>query len=145
MNNTLKLTALAITPFIIGNIISLIGLTGNTFVYSIISILFFVYWLWVGLISNKLSESSVKSVLIGNSFGILSIILLLISGILLNSYFTGFLGLQLQMYFLPSIRISSMILSTFAHQLSSNILFAVSFILMIIFYIIGYFSGKKRV
>ena len=99
MSNKIKLIVLAITPFIIGNLFNFmlmenmgIGLTG------IFSILFYLYWFYVGFLSSKFTESTLQSMLIGNSGGILSIVILMFTGIVLKEYLTGIIGLQLQLY-----------------------------------------------
>lgn len=144
MNDKLKLTALAITPFVIGNLFNFIILSGINALFLIISVLFYLYWFWVGFISNKLTDSTLQSLLIGNSFGIISIIVLLLSGIIFQKYLPGIIGLQLQMYFLPSVNVSSKILSIFTTKITSNGFYGMSFVLMVLVYYIGYIIGRKR-
>ena len=139
MNDKLKLTLLAITPLIIGNLVNFIPLT------IIISVLFLLYWFWIGFISAKFTESGIQSILIGNSFGIISIIILLVTEIIFKRYLTGFLGLQPQMYFLVSIKIPAIVLPLFIAHLNGTLLFGTSFVLMVLVYYIGYIIGRKKI
>lgn len=144
MNNKLKLVLFAITPFIIGNLFNLIALSGISALFLITSILFYVYWLWVGYISYKLADSMVQSLLIGNSFGIVTIIILLVSGLVFQRYLPGVIGYQLQMYFLPATNVASKILMIFLKSITSNGIFTTSFVLMVLSYYIGYIIGRKK-
>ena len=138
MNNKLKLILLAVTPFIIGNLFNLIALSGVAAILLIASILFYCFWLWIGFISYKLTDSTVQSLLIGNSFGIATLIILLGAGLILQSYLPGIIGFQLQMYFLPAVSVTSKVLMIFFKSISSNGIFGASFVLMVLVYYIGY-------
>lgn len=144
MNNKLKLVLFAITPFIIGNLFNLVALSGINALFLIFSILFYVYWLWVGYSSYKLTESIVQSLLIGNSFGIITIIILLVSGLVFQRYLPGVIGFQLQMYFLPATNVASRVLMIFFKNISSNALYGMSFVLVVLVYYIGYIIGRKK-
>ena len=138
MNDELKLIVLAITPLIIGNLVNFIPLT------MIISLLFLLYWFCIGFVSTQFTKSGIQSILIGNSFGIISIIILLVTEIIFKSYLTGFLGLQPQMYFLAAIKIPAIVLPLFITHLNGTLLFGASFVLMVIVYYIGYLIGRKK-
>lgn len=136
MNNKLKLVLFAITPFIIGNIVNALIMRAGWYGTSmlIISILFFIYWFITGYISTNYSKSALEAVLVCNSFAIISVGSLLLSGIIF---------MQAQMFFLPSIRVTSKILAIFG-GLSSNGVFLGSCIFMIVVYYFGYRTGKKK-
>ena len=144
MNNKLKLVLFAITPFIIGNLFNLIALSGISALFLIFSILFCVYWLWVGFISYKLTDSKVQSLLIGNSFGIVTIIVLLVMRLVFQSYLPGFIGFQLQMYFLPATGVASRILTILFKSVSMIGVFGASFVLMVLIYYVGFIVSRKR-
>jgi hypothetical protein len=145
MNNKMKLITLGITPFIIGTLINF--LIVNFQVVNIlilpISILFYVYWFWVGTLSAKYTDSLIQSMLIGNSFGIISISALMVSGVLLGKYMSGIIGMQIQMYFLPSIRVTAIIVAL-TGRVSTHMVFIVSFIIMLVVYYFGYKKSVRR-
>ena len=142
MNNKLKLVALAFTPFIIGNIFSF--LLVKPFLGMVLSLAFLAFWFWVGFVSYKLVKSPLVSVLLGNCFGILSILILAVSGIFLKSYPNGILGYQLQMYFLAAIKLPSALLQLILRNISGNLIFIFAFIIMLVVYYIGFLVGRKK-
>lgn len=145
MNNKIKLIVLAITPFIIGNLFNFLILKNMEIELMVLfSILFYLYWFYIGFLSSKFTESTLQSMLIGNSGGILSIVLLMFTGLVLKEYLTGIIGLQLQLYFLPSIKIADIILKGLTSSMGSNLIFFMSFVLMLATYFAGYHMGLKR-
>ena len=71
----LKLLAFSISPFIIGRLIDLAiyNLDWYGKILSIISILFCIYWYFVGYKSYDYAKSMKESILLGNCFSIISI------------------------------------------------------------------------
>ncbi len=145
MGNKIKLIVLAITPFILGNLFNFLVLKNIEIELIVLfSVLFYLYWFYVGFLSSKFTESTLQAMLIGNSGGILSIVILMFTGIVLKKYLIGIIGLQLQLYFLPSIKVASFILIGLTSSVGSNSIYFMSFVLMIVTYFSGYHMGLKR-
>lgn len=142
----LKLLAFSISPFIIGRLIDLAiyNLDWYGKILSIISILFCIYWYFVGYKSYDYAKSMKESILLGNCFSIISIALALFQSLILGRFLLNIIGSFPQYFFLPMMRVSSWIdriLLFFIPFTSMTILSVISFILMIIIYYAGY---RKR-
>lgn len=139
----LKLLAFSISPFIIGHLISLSIYNLNWYgrIISIISILFCIYWYFLGYKSYDYAKSMKESILLGHCFSIIGLCLDLFQSQVLGRYLSNIIGLFPQHFFLPMARVSLWIDRTllfFIPVTSFTILSIISFILMIIIYYAGY-------
>lgn len=105
--NRVKLLILSISPYIISKLfqyvpkLDMVGME-----LSILSILFCVYWFYVGYKSYDYIESAKESILLGNSFGILCIVLVLVQLGLMGRYMPSILGIIPQDFFLPMLSVN---------------------------------------
>ncbi len=120
-------------------------------ILSIISILFCVYWYYVGYKSYDYAKTIKESLLLGNCFAIVSIVLILFQLLVLKRFSFSIIGLALQMFFLPMVRASSWvenIILFFTPFRISEVNFVISFILMMGIYYAGYkkiYNREKRI
>ena len=120
-------------------------------ILSIISILFCVYWYYVGYKSYDYSKTIKESLLLGNCFAIVSIVLILFQLLVLKRFSFSIIGSAPQMFFLPMIRVSSWvenIVLFFTPYRISTVNFVISFILMMGIYYAGYkkiYNREKRI
>ncbi len=142
-----KLLLFAISPLLIGYLIhrAIMGFGWYGIEISIISILFVAYWFFVGYKSYDYVDTGKESILLGNSFAIISIVLILGQIIFLGGHSFNIIGLLPQIFYMPMVRVSSWverIVLFFIRTRSStgNLIF--SFVLMILIYYAGY---KKRI
>lgn len=142
----LKLLAFSVSPFVIGYLVNLLIYNFDWYgrIISVISILFCLYWYFVGYKSYDYVKSMKISILLGNCFSIINIILILFQSLVLGRFMPNIIGVYPQHFFLPMIRVSSWvdrIVLFFIPVTSMTIIFIISFILMMILYYIGY---KRR-
>lgn len=147
--NRLKLLLFSVSPYIIGYLLSYAMLKFDWYgkIISIISILFCVYWFFVGYKSYDYVKSTKESILLGNCFGIVSIILIMLQKVVLGSFMPNIIGYGSQNFFLPIISVSSWIEGNLLFFLSTHymdITFIVSFLLTMVIYYAGYWSRLKR-
>lgn len=147
--NKFKLLLFSASPFAIGYMINYAILNFNWYGkgISLISILFAAYWFFVGYKSYDYVKSTKESILLGNSFAIISIILLLFQRIFLQRYSFGILGFAPQMFYLPMLRLSTWmqrVFLFFIRTTSGTTIFTISFILMMLIYYIGYNKNLKK-
>lgn len=145
--NRLKLLLLSISPFFIGELLGYaileLGWYGRGL--SLISIIFCIYWFFVGYKSYDYGKSAKESILLGNIFAIIGIVLVLFQELVLGRYIFNFIGSAFQTFFLPMVRVSSLIkdmLLFFIRYTSSFMIHAISFILMMIIFYSGYYLAK---
>ena len=140
----LKLLLFAFSPVIISKLFSHVLWVGMEI--SFLSILFCIYWYYVGYKSYDYSESVRESILLGNSFAILSIILMLFQIAIMDGYMFNIIGTIPQIFYLPMVRVSSwinsFILLFVRYTTNSLIIDIISFVLMIILYSSGYHLAK---
>ena len=143
-----KLLLFAVSPFIISLLFSyvLLELELVGMEISFMSIIFCIYWLFVGYKSYGYVTSTKESILLGNSFAIISIILIILQIALMGRYMLNIIGSAPQSFFLPMVRVSSWISSliySFIRFTSTSITRGIiSFILMLFIYYIGYSYAK---
>lgn len=140
----LKLLLFAVSPFIIGYILNYLMIRFNWYglIISIISIAFCVYWFFVGYKSYDYTKTKKESILLGNSFAVLNIIVFIFQRLVM-----GRIGLVPQMFYLPMLRVSSwiqIILLFFVSTHSMGVTFILSCLLMIIIYYAGYSMRFKK-
>lgn len=141
----LKLLLFAVSPFIIGYILNYLMIKFNWYglIISIISIAFCVYWFFVGYKSYDYTKTKKESILLGNSFAILSIIVFMFQTLVMER-----IGFAPQMFYLPVLRVSSWIQRILLFFISTHsmwITLILSCLLMIIIYCAGYsMKFKKR-
>lgn len=138
-----KITLLlfAILPFGMGYLLNQVMQDLNWSGLSVItvSILYFLYWYIVGRVSVNYTKSATQSLLIGNSFAIISIIVIMFQEIIIASYLPDYIGTVSQLYYLPGIIIITKITDFLPVQMmASN--FLITFLVLITVYIFGYKS-----
>lgn len=145
-----KLLLFAISPLLIGYLIDrgIMGFGWYGLEISIISVLFVIYWFFVGYKSYDYVETRKESILLGNSFAIISILLILGQVIFLKRFVFGLIGILPQFFYMPMIRVSSWVerfLLFFIRTRHSTTMFIFSFVLMILIYYAGYNKKAKNV
>lgn len=145
----LKLLFYAISPLIIGYLlnatITKFNWGGNEF--FMVSILFFVYWFFAGYLSTQDAKSAIESVLIGNSFAMVSIILILIQSLILKSDLPNIIGTAPQMFYLPTLSLATKIEGVLLFFITPHTVWQIcifAFILMIAVYYAGYSAKLKK-
>lgn len=147
--NKLKLLFLGILPFAIGRLLDYAMMKYNWYgtIISIIGIMFFSYWFFVEYKSYDYVKTAKESILIGNSFAIISIILILFQGLILKRFMPNILGILPQMFYLPTLGVIGTLERTLLFFVSTHYLwmsFVLSFILMIVVYYAGYHMRLKN-
>ncbi|MBP1926524.1 membrane-associated HD superfamily phosphohydrolase [Sedimentibacter acidaminivorans] len=145
--NKLKLFLFSISPFVIGYLLNYLITKLNWYGIRIFifSIVFVLYWFFIGYKSYDYVENMKQSILIGNSFAIVSIILVLIQEIILKRYLINIIGFLSQMYYLPIMGLISVILRKILFFASIQYMwytYILSFALMIFIYYKGYIKKK---
>lgn len=139
----LKLLLFSVSPFIIGYLLNYGMIKFNLYgaIVSIISILFFAYWFFAGYKSYDYIKTAMGSIFIGNSFAIVSILLIIFQEVVLGRYMFNIVGFAPQMFYLPMIRFTvwvERILLFFVTTHYVWVTHALSFILMMSIYYAGY-------
>lgn len=147
--NKLKLFLFSISPFVIGYLLNYLITKLNWYGIRILifSIIFVLYWFFIGYKSYDYVKNIKQSILIGNSFAIISIILVLIQEIILKRYMLNIIGFLSQMYYLPIMGLISVILRKILFFVSIQYMwytYILSFALMIIIYYKGYIKNKIK-
>lgn len=147
--NRFKLLLLSATPFIIGYLLNFAMIKFNWYgmIVSIISLMFFVYWFWIGYKSYDYVKTVKESILIGNSFAIISLISILFQRHIHRIFMSDIVVFAPQMFYLPMVRLTSWIQRTLLFFISTHYMistFVFSCILMIALYYIGYLMNSKR-
>lgn len=135
------LLLLAVLPFGMGYLLNYIIIKFDWCGSSIISLLYFFYWFYVGRISVKYTKSAVESIIIGHSFAIITIVLIVFQEIFLGRYLPNLIGFSSQMFFLPALSLTS----TFSNWLLMNAIWEIcilTFFIMILVYYLGYKSNR---
>lgn len=141
--NKLKLLFLGILPFVIGRLLDYAMMKYDWYgtIILIISIMFFTYWFFVGYKSYDYVKTSKESILIGNSFAIINIILILFQILIMKGFMLNILGILPQMFYLPTMGIVGALERTLFFFIPTHYPwepFVLSFILMIVVYYAGY-------
>lgn len=137
-----------ISPFIIGYLINnammKLNLHGALLIF--ISMLFFIYWFFIGIVSSNYTKTAWQSFWLGNGFAVISIILI-VQELVLGRYLPSLIGTMPQMFYLAPLAFTSWLLRTLLFFISTHYFWPVSilaFILMTIVYCLGYFMGSQR-
>lgn len=144
----LKLLFLAASPFVIGYLLNYIMIRFNLYGTSVvmIRILFFVYWFFVGSISTKYTESIRESILMGNSFAIVSIILIIFQEVVMGRYMLNIIGTAPQMFYLGTLSLTSKLENILLFFMPIHYMwmtYSLAFVLMILVYYKGYTMRRK--
>lgn len=139
MKKKIVLILFAFTPLLFGNIINVLIVRLDWYGFSmfVLSVLFSVFWLYVGYNSSKHSHSIIEATLLGNSIALISYFTLLLSNVFLEHGIFSVIGFQMQMVFLPMIRLSATLLS-FTGNVSVNSVYLLSTLIMIILFASGF-------
>ncbi len=150
MLRSIKLFLFSLSPLIAGYFFNyfmtrfdLYGITT-----SLATLLFCGYWFFAGYKSYDYIKSRNISFLIGNSFALVSLLLIVIQRLVYGGFFPGVLGIVPQFYFLPVIRATAWLQMPLMllGPLHFNIMlsFALSFILMAALYLAGFTKRSKN-
>lgn len=144
-----KVLLLSFTPFIIGYSFdyALKAFDWYGMIVFIISILFSIYWFYIGYKSYDFIKISFQSILLGNCFAIFSILLIFLQILFIGRFLPNIIGIAPQMFYLPLLPLASKIeniLLFFIPVHSMLATFTLSFLLMIIIYYAGYFTNIKK-
>jgi len=147
--NKLKLLFLGILPFVIGRLLDYAMMKYDWYgaIISIIGLMFFVYWFFVGYKSYDYVETAKESILVGNSFAIISIILILFQNLILKRFMPNILGILPQMFYLPTVGVIGILERTLLFFISTHYMwmsFTLSFMLMLVVYYAGYHTRVKN-
>jgi hypothetical protein len=143
----LKLLLFAFSPYLIGYMVNYALMNWYGMISMFLGILFLIYWYYVGYKSYDYVQNKMKSLLIGNSFVIINIILILVQEIILKEYMLNIIGLSSQMFYLAPIGITTIlgrIIFFFTSSYKGWYFHILSFILMIIVYYAGYSAKLKK-
>lgn len=145
----LKLLFLSGSPFVIGYLLNYVMMRFNLYGTSVVmmSVLFLVYWFFVGSISTKYTESIRESILIGNSFAIVSIILIIFQEVVMGRYMFNVIGTAPQMFYLVTLSLVSKLENVLLFFMPSHYMwmaYSLAFGLMILVYYKGYTVRMKR-
>ncbi len=140
---------LAISPFVLGYLLDHAMMKFNWYGANItlISALFYLYWFFAGRMSANWTKSRKESILIGNSFAIISIALMIFQDVVLKRYFSNIIGIAPQMFYLPALRLSAQIEDVLLFFLTTRSLWrtsSVAFVLMIVVYRAGYLRARPN-
>lgn len=141
-----KLLLFAFSPYVIGYMVNYVLMNWNGMISMVLGILFLIYWYYVGYKSYDYVQNKMKSILIGNSFVIINIILILVQEIILKEYMLNIMGLSSQMFYLAPIGITTIlgrIIFFFTSSYKGWYFHILSFILMITVYYAGYCAKLK--
>jgi hypothetical protein len=120
----------------------------NGMISMVLGILFLIYWYYVGYKSYDYVQNKTKSILIGNSFVIINIILILVQEVILKEYMLNIIGLSSQMFYLAPIGITTIlgrIIFFFTSIYKGWYFHILSFILMVTVYYAGYSAKLKKI
>jgi hypothetical protein len=144
-----KLLTLSFSPFLIGFLLNLAIMRYNFYgnIALGIGFLFYFYWFWVGYKSHDYTNSLKESILIGNSFAIICVLLVIFQIVVLKSFISNPIGLLPQIFYLPTIALIGWLERMIfffvrIHYLWLTILF--SFISMVSVYYSGFNIRSKN-
>lgn len=130
---TILLILLGCLPFILGGLMHWLMMS-NSFLFSnvgyiVVSILTLLLWAVLAYFIKPYIKSTQK-VLIGmHAIPAFVLLLLVIQELFLHSYWSNFFGLLTQIYYLPLLRLSTILIGWLTTSLS--VIFFVAFLLMI--------------
>lgn len=145
----LRLLFFSPSPFVIGYLLNYAMVKYDWYgtIISIIGILFCTYWFFLGYKSYDYVKTTRESILLGNCFAIISIILIIFQVVFMGQFMLNVVGSAPQMFYLPIIRVSSWLEENLLFFISIHDMvftFIVSFVLMIGIYYTGYSMRLKK-
>ncbi len=98
---------IGLTPLLLGNLMEYLMVEHDMygFIQRVFSLIFYLYWFGFGYFTGSFTNSEEKGILLGNSFGIFLIALIIRQRILVGNIPYGYFGNLPDMYFLPSMGI----------------------------------------
>lgn len=135
-------------PFIVGYLFNRAIYTFEWYgsIISLVGLLFCIFWFIVGFISYDFSKSKKESILLGNFFAIISIVLILFQDLIMKRFLPNIFGMLPQMFYQPMIRIAVWVENILLFFTPVRTFWAtslVSFILMLAIYNTGYSMRVK--
>ena len=145
------LLVFSFSPFLIGYLMNraIYALDWYGTIISVISVGFCFLWFLVGFLSYDFVKSKKQSILLGNFFAIISIVLILFQSLIMNRFMSNIFGLGPQTFYLPMIRVAVWIegiLRFFVPMIQIThmwTIFLISFISMLAIYNAGYSMRLK--
>ncbi|MFI3168153.1 MAG: hypothetical protein R3Y32_08585 [Bacillota bacterium] len=138
------LILLGIIPFFVGYGINylVMGPFYNTVPpFTLFGILFLIAWFLFGRYSYKLVDNKKLAIVLGNLVALIVLALILYQEFILGQYWSGFVGIATQFYYLPLIRIVAVFTGSF-HTLSPT--YIVAFLIMCIVFYFGCQTSKHH-
>ncbi|HHY11358.1 MAG TPA: hypothetical protein GX529_01890 [Firmicutes bacterium] len=144
--NKPQMWIVAISPFVFGYLLNYVMLEFNWYgaIITFISALFYLYWFFAGRMSANWTKSRKESILVGNSFAILSYVLLMFQ-VVSGNFFSGIMGIAPQMFYLPALRLAAQVENILLFFHPTRYLwsiYSVAFMLMIAVYYAGYLRAR---
>lgn len=144
-----KLLSLGFSPFLIGFLLNQALMRYNIYgnITLVLGLVFFAYWYFVGYKSHDYTDSLKESVLIGNSFAIICVMLVIFQIFILKSFMSNPVGLLPQIFYLPTLGIIGWLQRTiffFIHMHYLWVSIPLSFASMLTVYYAGYNMRLKN-
>ena len=128
-----------LSPFFIGYGLNLIisNLSDNVvIIYDIIGVVFLLYWGFLGYIFSESIRSKVYALVVCHLPALIVLTLILFQELINKRYWTDYIGIATQFFYLPLVRVSSIITGFFSmHEIWQ--IYIVSFALMISVFYLG--------
>ena len=143
------LIVLSFVPLIMGQFYNAVATNTvlTTTGITLLSLSFLVLWFLVGVTSIKLTHSLKESIIYSHAIGLVFLLLGFIQTAVLKEFIAGGIGYMTQLYFLPVVRIGSLVESKILFFASTHYMFPITFVsfaLMIFMYTLGYKVAENR-
>lgn len=142
----LILFIIGFTPFLIGFGMNLMILNTNSNDLSLgidtINLVFLIYWGVLGYFFSGFTRSKLYTLIIFNFPAFLALLLNLFQELINKQYWTNYLGIATQIFYMPTMRISFYILPGIISHMWQ--IYIVSFLLMIIVFYVGCVIKDKK-
>ncbi len=109
-------------------------------ILNIISIIFLLYWGWLGFLFGRFLHSDLRAALFCNMAAFITLVLVLIQELVNKQYWNNSLGLATQFFYLPAMSMTFKI-TPFLHYIWQSV--CISLILMIGVFYLGCIIRKK--
>lgn len=102
-----------------------------------ISIIFFLYWIILGVVLNKFTKSKISTPFLCNLPALIILILILFQELINKQYWYNNWGLATQYFYLPTLRVGFKLTPNFMYYMWQT--YIVSFVLLVLSFCIGYY------
>lgn len=139
------LLLLGLVPFIVGFLMNgwIIQNPDDVLPYKVIGITFLAFWLLVGFLTAKFSNTPLKSTSIINLPAMFILLIIMYQDIIASEFLSNAFGRATQYYFMPLLNIGASIVGTFltVHVWSASF---IAFLLMFAAYYLGAYLKEQR-